>query len=347
MHKLHYYFFTLLLILLLAGCELLQRYEPDKPLEPGRRDYVWKVDTMYSPPEGFIEDIWGSSPNDVWAVGGGTGIYQLFHYNGVKWETVPWTGGDLRSINGFAPNNVWAGGTDGKIYHFDGSRWSLAYRYRPEDTSGSDINDIWGTAPNNLYVTGVTLYPEDRFRGFLLHYNGKDWSELWVTESTVQLNRTRRDGNGIFLQGIDIHSTPDRVIIYRYANRKMIEEYGGSSNEAYLTTLNLIGNRIYYVIGNTVNVYQKGRFYERLQITNANFGYHVYGRHEKDIFIRMNNGLVHYNGENLEYLFNHNRSLLSLSRNAMIFEKAVFFIVNDYNEGTNYIYHGTLNEQKE
>ena len=52
------------------------------PLEPGSRNYTWKLDTLYMPMN-YISSVWGAAPNDVWATGaGGTEYDRLLHYNG-------------------------------------------------------------------------------------------------------------------------------------------------------------------------------------------------------------------------------------------------------------------------
>jgi hypothetical protein len=59
-------FFTIALIFF--SCE--KGTEPEN--NPGRRDYVWTIDTINPGPEyrtyGF--NLWGAAPNDIWMIGG-------------------------------------------------------------------------------------------------------------------------------------------------------------------------------------------------------------------------------------------------------------------------------------
>jgi len=50
---------------------------------PGRRDYVWTADTL--PKDVYsLFSLWGSSHNDVWAVGYGSSFdLGIWHYDGV------------------------------------------------------------------------------------------------------------------------------------------------------------------------------------------------------------------------------------------------------------------------
>jgi hypothetical protein len=318
---------------------------PEKPLEPGRRDYVWKVDTLQSPPYGFIDNIWGSSPKDVWAAS----RHSVWHYDGIKWT--PWpaqVGYEMSGIHGFAQNNVWMGGHDGKIYHFDGSKWSLSYRYNPEGIYSASINDIWGSSPSNIYAVGILSYPSptgDDFHSFLLHYNGKSWRELIITESSVQLQRVRQDRDGVFLQGVNIHSNPDSVYIYRYSNHGLSEVFGATMNETYITTLSRIGDRIYFVVDDAIYAYSNSSLKELLKPDIENFSYQTYGRHQKDMFLRLRDGLAHYNGENIQYMFRLDNPQHLISSNALVFDRDVFFLVGSHHEDFRVIYHGTLADE--
>jgi len=54
---------------------------PEEPLQPGARNYVWQLDTL-DMPVNYISSVWGASPDNVWAVGGGgTEHDRLLHYD--------------------------------------------------------------------------------------------------------------------------------------------------------------------------------------------------------------------------------------------------------------------------
>lgn len=62
---------------------------------------------------------------------------------------------ELHCIFGFAKDDIWTGGVDGKIYHFDGNQWSLAFTTSIEGMSQGylDIMGIWGSSPSNVYAS--------------------------------------------------------------------------------------------------------------------------------------------------------------------------------------------------
>ena len=66
---------------------------------------------------------WGSSANDVWAVGlAGT----ILHYDGTSWSPVSSpTAETLWSVWGSAPDDVWAAGGNGTLLRWNGEAWRV------------------------------------------------------------------------------------------------------------------------------------------------------------------------------------------------------------------------------
>src|ERR1035437_6080540 len=92
----------------------LSCHNPVEPgnISPGRRDYIWTVDTL--PNYSYISKIWGNSPTDVWVIGQpGDFSKTIYHFNGRQWQTDNiFRYISPNSIYGFAVNNVWIGGSD-------------------------------------------------------------------------------------------------------------------------------------------------------------------------------------------------------------------------------------------
>jgi photosystem II stability/assembly factor-like uncharacterized protein len=119
------------------------------------------LDSLYW---GMLWDFWGTSSNNIYAVGSYTAI---FHWNGNEWSVLS-KGDDwlsiLKAVWGSSPNNIYAAGFSGEFWHYDGDEWSKKENARYE------IRDIWGTSPDNIYAVGHL--------GSILHYDGDDWSYL-------------------------------------------------------------------------------------------------------------------------------------------------------------------------
>ena len=156
----------------------------------------------------YISSIWGATPDDVWAIGGGGTQYdRLLHYDGTKWSTytkeVIWCSG--LTLFGFSADDVWMGGGAGwlergaGIWHYDGVEWKQNYVYSLEETYYSiTIEDIWGSNSNDVYACGeITFYDStnnsNNWRGFVLHYNGKAWEEIARADNNSQFIKIRKE----------------------------------------------------------------------------------------------------------------------------------------------------------
>jgi len=107
-----------------------------------------------------LNAIWGSSANDVFAVGdAGT----IVHWNGDTAEITPsGTQADLHGVWGSGAGDVFAVGDDGAVLHWDGTRWETR-RSEP----GQPLGDVWGSGPKDVYVTGTSG---------VIHWDGAAWT---------------------------------------------------------------------------------------------------------------------------------------------------------------------------
>ena len=153
-----------------------------------------------------LKAVWGSSAEDVFAVGSSATI---IHYNGSEWSKMGSSinqSFNLNDVWGSSDDNVYAVGDSGTIlkYNGSGSQWSnfnsgstknlrgiwgvsesnfiavgefgtalhcdeqsCSSKLMPTDTY---LNDIWGFSDDNVYAVGHD--------GTLVHFNGKDWTEI-------------------------------------------------------------------------------------------------------------------------------------------------------------------------
>jgi hypothetical protein len=82
----------------------------------------WDGTSLSAVPSGSTQNLaglWGSGPDDVWAVGGqGLGEYvSTLHWDGHRWTAS--VGDDvLMAVWGATPRDVWAVGHSGAVQHF-------------------------------------------------------------------------------------------------------------------------------------------------------------------------------------------------------------------------------------
>lgn len=314
--------------------------------QAGRRDYVWTVDTL-DMPMNFIGAIWGSSPKDVWTVGGGgSSIDRLLHYDGEKWKTytkepIYCTG---ETLFGFGAYDVWMGGGEGQIWHYDG-QWSKNFIYKVDDGDLPTITDIWGTKPNDIYACGTYYYGINEFRGFVLHYDGIKWKEIIKSNFNSQF-LTIRIENGIpyifSYTPSQISSNNDTITFFELTDNKLKKLYSNSSAQIVYGSINAVNGKVYFLIAQDIYRYINGNFVKQVSLTHQNFGYNFYGRNMKDLFVRMTDGLAHYNGTDLQYLYNFPLYMVSIRNVPILFENEVFFILWEPSKARNMVLHGKL-----
>ena len=146
-----------------------------QPLGCSKDGWCWQ----FPAPQGNgLLATWGSSAQDVWAVGGaGT----IVHFDGVRWSIVrsP-TNNTLYSIWGSSSKNVFAVGDRGTVLRWDGSAWTQL----PLGTDGKDVAQlygVWGGDGTDVWFVGnhLTAGPA------LLRWNGTTISRV-LAPATVK-----------------------------------------------------------------------------------------------------------------------------------------------------------------
>ncbi len=127
-----------------------------------------------SPAKGLLSGIWGSSANDVWAVG-----EEIVHWDGASWSSVTRPVATeyppaLLAVWGSSPEDVWAVGGGGKILHWQGSGWTPV-----ASPSTADLFGIWGSASDDVWAVGAASATS----GVILHWQGSAWSQVEIPAS--------------------------------------------------------------------------------------------------------------------------------------------------------------------
>ncbi len=352
-----------LICLLLAVTVCNKQPTAPELLEPGSRNYTWKLDTLYMPMN-YISSVWGATPNDVWATGaGGTYNDRLLHYDGEQWSTYKNEPINCSAYNlfGFSADDVWMGGGGGwgnkgaGIWHYNGVQWSQYFIYHVDGAYIVQVRHIWGPAHNDVYACGVIGFREgsiDSFRGFVLHYDGSSWKEVVRAHFNSQFLKVRKNHNRVIVQSFEIGDTSsaqDVIAFYQVKTNKLIKLYSTTLETTYWATLHVINDKTYFVIGPDVYEYlATDKMVKRLSFPQPEFVCQICGRTEADLFVYMKDGIAHYNGVDLQYLYKFPTARMGGFNDPMIFEKEVFFCIDNplgsiYTR--NMILHGILTEE--
>ncbi len=158
----------------------------------------------------------------------------------------------------------------------------------------------------------------------------------------AHLYRNEAD-NSIYLQVIKYSDTYDTTLIYEYTEGRYRELYK-TIWDKHWATVSLINGEVLFVLRTEIARIRDQQFQTVLNLGNTKFYENIWERNSKDIFIEMTDGLAHYNGTDIEYLFHHDQPNVGIF-DAVLFQGDVFFLVHEYDTGLSLVYHGTFTKQ--
>ncbi|MEW6378143.1 MAG: hypothetical protein AB1611_00900 [bacterium] len=178
----------------------------------------WKTMEAYLLEEQAAEltGIWGSSAQDIFAVGGTTGQEDgqtlIYHYNGAAWSIMnaPFSG-CLLDVWGSGPGDVFAVGIAGLVLHWNGISWtemSLSQAIGAADPL-PDLQSVWGNGPDNVFAVGIYLDAGTQQPvSTILHYQNGHWTLMLEIPSVCLYDIWGAPGGDIWAAG-------DRIFRYR------------------------------------------------------------------------------------------------------------------------------------
>ncbi len=318
-------FITYLLFTFISLLSCNPTEPPDDNLQPGRRDYVWTADTLWTDDWFGITDIWGSSPNSIWVTASAlSSTNRLWYYDGTKWERYdqPAPTGTLYTVFGAVPDEIWIGNSESSIWRNNGSGWQ---KFKEIIVPGFDIaviGSIYGTTKNNLYAVGVAETQDGtEYKSIILRYDGTDWKLLNIPDIRVGFDKIRKTKNGEYLiraSSFDNGVFIDKLFLYD-GNINLTEIYSDNIQQPVLYEMN---GDVYISINKKIYNIRNGRLEFWKEFPGSSYIGQVFGRSEKDFFGGSESeGIMHYNGTDLKALYPNQSGPVG----GLIFEKEVFF----------------------
>jgi len=336
------YFFLIFLltaVLLTLSCKE-EITNPEPPT--GRRDYVWDVTEIKPGNEALqLTDIWGSSPQNIWAVGSSSySATQIWHYNGKQWrcDSIP-RYVQPTSIWGVSENEVWLGNFNSTIWKYNGSNWSKFSEHKIAGFDFVGFESMTGGAFNNIYVVGATQNNTTlNYKAIIAHYNGVNWQFEDVPATKVGLAQVQQDPKtGILvISGTTFENKIFTARLYYWDGRELKEllaEQGWSS-------VTKLGDEVFVTMNERIYKYEN----KKLGLWKNNTGTGIYGniicgRSRNDFFIGSSAGIRHYNGTDFVTVYDKTDLQAIMG---VIFENEVFMI-HYSRDGRNFVVHGKLN----
>lgn len=337
--KKQFLFIVLLTIVLLnLGC----KKSPTEPVpdntQPGRRDYVWTVDTLLSD-DGFgITAVWGSSPDDIWIVASGASYKDcLWYYDGIKWtKSSQWLSSNFSSLFGIAENDVWAGDSDSRIWRYEGVTWVKYQELSMPGYTYVVTEDINGPSAENLYAVGfVDNNNGSGYKGAILKFDGSKWNFLNIPDMRVGFNYIVNANDGTYLVTATNSDKGFLYKLYTYDGDRNLKEIYSDYDWPTMFKLN---GELFVSINKKIFRYQNKGLLLWKDFSGIEYYGNVLGRSTKDFFITGVTGIMHYNGTDTQLLL----QTKSNCSGQLIFEKDVFFTEYNSEKGLYMVIRGTL-----
>ena len=295
-------FWLLIIIVLTYACQ--------NPTDNGLRiksprKMTWTVDTLRASDnfQNLLEDVWGSSPNDVWATGWNP-HQEILHYDGEKWNYInlgrifvsPMY---ISRVYGFSETDVWFGGVESYrlpnyeyvdtavIVHYNGIDWKRVPIEGRMD-AGDNIFNIWGSDPDDVWFGG--------YNGELYHWDG---SKIRRVALPIEIKNApdkfgllvcaagnRRDNVYVTMQNLDTDVFPFLTHMFHYD--------GAQWTEPIEPRYGLLGPIWMSPEG---SLYTSGiRKYNGTDFDFVINGGAIYGTSDKNLIVLHSNEIYHYNG---------------------------------------------------
>ena len=328
----------LLIVVTIVSLSCQHTTEPE--LQPGRRDYVWTVDTLEIPQGRSLPSrMWGTSANNIWAVGlAYLNAYCIWHFDGYSWQNyAPDKYIDPTDIWGTSSNNIWIGTTDGVFWHYDGFKWTKFQETIIPNYNQFVVQSICGNGANNIYAVGFADSTDRyHYKGIIMHFNGNKWELVNIPRIEKSFNSIYYDENsGNFIISAWEFDNPNKSI-YSFNGNNLKEIYFTQDN----VSLNVIGKGVYLVRKKKIYKLQNENFNLFLDFSSLNnYAGATFGKNEKDFFTINWDGIGHYNGIDLITIFAKQNDEW-FPDGASVFEKDAFFIWDDSHK--TFIVHGKL-----
>ena len=281
-------------------------------------NYSWSVDTLGSI-QSTIDGIWGSSNDDLWAVGTFTSnvsTYKIAHYNGVKWQFLypksfhepskDIQAGDILAIYGTGKNNIWIVGYGFATNPFtrEDSLWAFAAYWNGTDWinvspnyPGVQLLGIWLIDNNHVWAVGTN--------GTILFYNGTEWIKQNSGTSYLLRDIYGVDSRNIYVVGYS--QTHAYGISLKYNGTDWnIEEVTQPGFFGAYESVWMLSDKSIWIAGDDVFYRYNGIRWQILDLVKPNSLFlRIRGNGSNNIFLGIDGGaLAHFNGKNWN-LFEH------------------------------------------
>lgn len=217
--------------------------------------------------DGAVLSVWGSAPDDVYAVGGplgNSGFESLVvRFDGAAWHRLKVGGaGTYWWVSGSGPNDVWIVGEEGRITHWDG--------VKPEEHSSgvsATLWGIWAASADDVWAVGGTpggMPGPDT--DIVLHWDGAVWSREALPGAPLGRALFKVWGSA----SDDLYVVGEKGTIWRRKGVDWALESDGSFTMGRLFTVAGCSATEVYAVGSSVVLRSDGKAFKKVDVTLSN-----------------------------------------------------------------------------
>jgi hypothetical protein len=232
--------------------------------------WCWTQPAPFAIGAGGITGLWGSSANDLWAVGGD----MIAHFDGTTWTGelgVP----TVSAIGGSSASDVWAVGAGGMVLHRTTAAWAQV-------ASGTTqaLRGVWGQGPKSAWFVGDG--------GTILRYDGTSLSASSSGTSEPLSAVWGAADNDVYVTG----GGNQRTILH-WDGAKWSKSVIGTYNVGFTGLWGSAANDVYAAGGTLFHFDGQGWSI----VNNAPDATAVFGTAKDDVWIAGANGVQHWDGK--------------------------------------------------
>ncbi len=341
--KITYMMFLLPLLAWISSCH--NSVGPVIDRQPGSRNYTWYVDTINTP-ENTITSLDGVSDTNVWATSwAGDFKLTVWHFDGTRWSTDSvYRMVSPHRIRVFSATSQWIVGGDGAIWNNSGAGWN------EQGNAGLNniLEDIDGYAGNNLYAVGEYFDSVDNAHPIVYRQNGSVWMKVNtrdILDCVFNDIRFYAPGRALIwsLKSLPDGSVLDSNKIFTLDGANLEEIYSDVEARGKSSGFATISGGIVVLEGRKLILMNSVEEENLTTIEEPNLGGFIEARSTEDVFLTMTDGVAHYNGTDVRYLFKFPNPNIHVTF-IKAFPGSVFISANDWVTRANFIYRGYLQQ---
>jgi len=230
-------------------------------------------------PNYSLQTIFGSSANDIFALGSAGG----FHFDGSNWTPISLPS-NIRAGTATSMSFALAVGDGGAIEMWDGSSWQLA-----QSPTTAGLEAVYTASSNDAYAAGVDEV--------IVHYDGSQWTEVYPPgASSGQLNGIHgSSGDDVFACGESsevLHfDGTDWMPMETPTSLALRSVWAFSANDAI-------------AVGESGTILHfDGTQWRTMPIATTDYLWSIWAKSPKDVYVAATSGAIfHYDGSAWEPL---------------------------------------------